>query len=792
MQKAIHFERGFGFHRLTEEFTISIKGRDAQASDFNLNLIELRPHQACASTTPVSHTGILELTPKRHLFMPSSVSDAVLHRALELLGVQAEYWDIFGKQRHASPETKASILRALGLDCSNEQTLLDSLDRRLLAVVSRVLPVCSVVGAEGTVQLHVPVENECGLLHVQIAWEDGTTTRTEIALDRLPRTAELQAGSRRWSRMTLPVPALCGGAWQLGYHQVTATLCGEQCRMWLIATPERAWLPATLEQGTRAAGLGVQLYGVRSPRNWGCGDFTDLRDVASWAAALGATFIALNPLHAIHNRRPYNTSPYLPFSLLYRNFIYLDIERLPEFARCPWATRTFASAEVQAELQRLRSADIVEYEAVAAIKLKFLRCVFAHGKRTGSIDLAAMRKWIAGEGEGLQRYATYCALDEYLHRRHPNTWTFYDWPEPYQHPGSAAVAEFRKRHARNIEFYCYLQWRIDQQAAEAQSAVIDGGVRIGLYHDLPLATDKYGCELWGHRELYVSGCRVGSPPDDFSPNGQDWGFPPPNREAHRADGYRHYVATIRAAVRHGGALRIDHVMRLFRLYWIPDNVDASCGAYVGDNWEDLIRILALESLRNRFLVVGEDLGTVEPWVRDALARFRILSYRLLYFERLPGGRFKRPQDYPQQALVSTTTHDLATLAGFWVGADLRARREAGVIDDQGYRNAMASRDNDKRMLLEALHEQRFLPDGNFWDWSDQVRDACLAYLASSPAMLIGINHEDLTGDMYQQNLPGTTAEYPNWGRKMQHTAAEMAASATTTAVRDLLRKSGRA
>jgi 4-alpha-glucanotransferase len=312
-----------------------------------------------------------------------------------------------------------------------------------------------------------------------------------------------------------------------------------------------------------------------------------------------------------------------------------------------------------------------------------------------------------------------------------------------------------------------------------------------LYHDLPLATDRYGCELWGHREYYVRGCRVGSPPDDFSPNGQDWGFPPPNRDQHRADGYQHYVATIRAAVRHGGALRIDHVMRLFRLYWIPDAVDASCGAYVGDNWEDLIRILALESVRNHFFVVGEDLGTVEPWVREALGRFRILSYRLLYFERGEWGRFKRPQEYPRQALVSTTTHDLATLAGFWVGADIDARRDAGVLDEAGYHNAKAGRDDDKRKLLEALREMQLLPEGDFWAWSDQVRDACLAYLSQSPATLLAINHEDLTGEPFQQNLPGTTAQHPNWGRKMKQSPQEMTDSPATASTRELLRRTGR-
>jgi 4-alpha-glucanotransferase len=451
----------------------------------------------------------------------------------------------------------------------------------------------------------------------------------------------------------------------------------------------------------------------------------------------------------------------------------------------------FHGTEVQSELAALRASDLVEYERVAALKLRFLRYAFVYGMRHGLIDREALRQWIESEGEGLSCFATYCALDEYLHRRDPEVWIFPQWPEEFRHPQSPAVDAFRRKHARNIEFYCYLQWRIDQQASAAQTAVRQAGVTIGLYHDLPLATDRYGCELWGHREFYVSGCRVGSPPDDFSPKGQDWGFPPPHRESHRAGGYRHYVATIRAAVRQGGALRIDHVMRLFRLYWIPDGMDATCGVYVRDNWEDLIRILALESVRGQFFVVGEDLGTVEPWVREALGRFRILSYRLLYFERGEWDRFKRPQEYPRQALVSTTTHDLATLAGFWIGADIDARHNAGVLDDAGSQQAKAGREKDKERLIEGLRETGLLPEGDFRSWSDPVRNACLAYLAQSPSMLLAINHEDLTGEPLQQNLPGTTAQYPNWSRKMKKSPSEMAASEATALARRLFERTGR-
>jgi 4-alpha-glucanotransferase len=724
--------------------------------------------------------------------MPSPEYNAALSTALDICGVQPDFWDIFGHQRFASEETKRAILSALGIDCTNTRTLRDSIDARMLGIAGRVLPPCTVTGQSGSIPLHVPIENECDMLAVETHWEDGSIRRAEIRIKDLVHEQEIQAGGRRWLKLSIPVASLCGCPPPLGYHKVKACLCSESCEMWLIVTPERAWIPGWLGDGRKSAGLAVQLYGIRNDRNWGCGDFSDIGDVAKWAHEMGATFLALNPLHAIHNRRPYNTSPYLPFSLLYRNYLYLDVERLPEYTENTRLRRKFESAAIQAELKALRECDFVEYERVAALKLYFLRRAFAYGMRRGIVDRASLAEWREGQGIALERFATYCALDEYMHRRNPDIWIWPDWPAEYQDPDSKAVAAFRERHARNIEFYCYLQWRIDQQAAAGQDAARAAGLPIGLYHDLPLATDRFGCELWAHRDCYMSGCRVGSPPDDFSPKGQDWGFPPPNRDFHRASGYRHYVATIRAAVRHGGALRIDHVMRLFRLYWIPDEVDASRGAYVRDNWEDLVRILALESVRKEFFIVGEDLGTVEPWVREALGRFGILSYRLLYFERADGGRFKRPDEYTSQALVSTTTHDLPTLAGFWTSADIEARRSAGVLDEAGYRAACKDRARDKDRLLDALRAEKLLPaKGDFGQWSGAVRDACVGYLARSPAMLLAINHEDLSGEVAQQNLPGTTAQYPNWARKMRQSPVEMAHADATGAVRALLERTRR-
>ena len=570
----------------------------------------------------------------------------------------------------------------------------------------------------------------------------------------------------------------------LGYH--SAHVAGRAMR--LIVCPKSAF---RLE-GKRA-GLGVTLYGVRSARNWGCGDFRDLRDLSSWAAEeLAADFIALNPLHAIHNRIPYNQSPYLPNSIFYRNWLYLDVEAVPGYAAIRAAFETPATL---AEKARLRATDIVQYEAVAALKRRALEMVFA---RDGvSSECAA---WIAAEGDLLRLYATYCALDEHHHAADPEVWVWPQWPTAYQDPGSAEVAEFAAAHERQIAFHGWLQFLVDGQIAEAQKHALAAGMGIGLYHDLALATDRCGSDLWAHRPFFVKGARVGSPPDGFSPSGQDWSFPPPNQQKHLEDGYRLFRESLAKSMRHGGALRIDHVMRLFRLYWIPDGHTAAEGAYVRDRAKDLVRILALESVRSGAAIVGEDLGTVEDEVRETLARFGILSYRLLIFEQNEAG-FKAPEDYPEGALTSTTTHDLPTVDGFWTGADIEARLQAGTVDDAAYAAQKVDRVRDRQRLLDALYKAELLPDGYARDaaalpeLTAEIHEAILGFLAKTPCAMWLVNQEDMTLEPYQQNLPGTTAEYPNWSRKMRWSVEDLrvlpVAVARASMVKELVLRSGR-
>jgi len=727
--------------------------------------------------------------------MPADTFEQLLDRAASRSGIEPGYWDIWGKHHDTSTAAKQAILAALGIAAGDTDQLEQSLAALTRREWERLAPPSIVCGDSGEQELplNLPVQSLGERARLVIRREDGQSDEYHLNLWELPQTAhiEMDGGTRVRKLARLPVRL------PLGYHEISVEAAGASVRVRFIVTPERAWVSPRLGRGGRTAGIAVSLYGVRSARNWGCGDFGDLQHVVDFAAEeLECGFVALNPLHAIHNRRPFNTSPYLPNCTFYQNFLYLDVESMDDFARCRRAQQLRGSPEVAAEIAALRESPFVEYERVSALKLRFLKMLFAQflrERRAGSARTREFQAYLDREGDLLDKFATYSALDEHLHRLNTDAWIWPHWPAPYQDPASPETIAFRQKHWRSVMFYQYLQWQIDIQLSSAQKRARDRHLSIGLYHDLALATDSFGSDLWAHRPFYVAGCRVGSPPDDFSPKGQDWGFPPPNAARHREDGYRLFAESIRKNCRHGGALRIDHVMRLFRLFWIPDGADATQGAYVRELSLDFVRILALESVRNQVVVVGEDLGTVEPEVRETLARFGILSYRLFYFEKHPNGEFRRHEEYPRQALVSSTTHDLPTLAGFWVGADIAARRDAGTIGEKEFAEQSARRADEKQKMLDLLFAQNLLtPDlprsaKGYPELTGPLHNAVVGFLAMTPSQLLAINQEDLTKELAQQNLPGTTWQYPNWGRKMRFTVEQLRTDPEARGYADMLR-----
>ena len=689
-----------------------------------------------------------------------------LGQAADLWGIEQDYWDIFGQRHFATSEVLRAILGSLGVDASTTESLDAAIRDRQAELTGRLMPSTLVVLPGEQVPVSIAPEAAGAAVGVFIRFEDGATRRFQTDL--------------RDSRLPLPEDL------PLGYHQITLRIALQEVTSRLIVCPAKAYTPPA-GSPSRAAGIGVSLYGLRSARNWGCGDFSDLMAFNAWAKdALGASFVALNPLHAIANRAPFNTSPYLPTCSYYRNFIYIDVDAVPEFTRSSLARRLLASDAVRKELASLRDAAEVQYERVSRLKRVFLRLAFREflgERRAGSQRAREFQVWAEREGDLLHRFAVHAALDEAMHRRCRDVWNWPGWPEPFRSPDSEATQEFARQHWRSVLFHEYVQWIADAQLARAQEHAQSLGMSIGLYHDLALATDRFGADLWMLPQFFVAGCRVGAPPDGFSPKGQDWGFPPPDADVHYRDGYRLFAESIRKACRHGGALRIDHVMRFFRLYWIPDGMEAVAGTYVRDRHEDLLRVLALESVRNRVVIVGEDLGTVPDYVRETLARYRVLSCRLFYFEKERSGQFKPPADYPELALVSAATHDLPTLAGFWQDRDIAARRQAGILpDDESMRRAIEQRMSEKQKILDLLHRLQLIPAQSPRNASEipkltgELQNAIVGLLMSTPSMLLLLNQEDLFKETDQQNLPGTTAEYPNWRRKMKYALEELRAS----------------
>ena len=716
------------------------------------------------------------------VWKPATTLAESLELAAAEYRLQPEYIDNWGETRQAKPEVCAAVLKALGVPVNSLDALNAFLEARLRARWSRLLPETLVTGPHpppGAPAIFVPAgADENARLRLWIRLEHGEVEQGDWRLGDLAITGEATIGQDRFVRRALqfkaPVP--------LGYHELRGVINADPEHglpmQWIVGPDHAFQAPQAPE---RMAGLAISVYGLRSSRNWGVGDFTDLARLSEWAARdLGVELIGLNPLHAIHNRQPFNTSPYLPVSAYFRNPLYVDIDAVPELANSRRAQVLRRLPCVTAELTALRTAEFVEYERAWRLKQIFLRQLFRQMERecaAGSERGAAFERFCQGEGRKLLRqFATYCALDPEMHRRDRNAWSWPDWPPSFHQPASPAVEAFAAQHDRQIRFHCYLQFLVDEQLAAAQRQALAAGMPIGLYHDLALATDRGGCDTWMMPELFAKGCRVGSPPDGFSPDGQDWAFPPPGDAAHARDGYRAFRELIRRNARHGGALRFDHVMRFFRLFWIPDGYAARDGVYVHSNAEALMRVLALESQRGQFLVIGEDLGTVTGEIRAMLDQFGVLGYRLLYFER-DGDDYRPPEQYPRQVVAAITTHDLPTLTGFWQSADIEARRAAHLVKQDDYEQQLKARATDKEQLAKALGV------------NTDEKMAALEYLARTPSRILMVNQEELTDEPFQQNLPGSTAEYPNWRRKMrvpvESLRAELAFVERTAQVRQL-------
>ncbi len=705
-------------------------------------------------------------------------------------GIAPEYYDNFGTCHVTTADTKRAILRAMGIgaetasDLESEAAALEA--GRWQSVCDPVLVVrAGTGGSTWSVRLPLALEQDSAL---RVGWEvrdeAGVSRETGQIGPGLAAKEETVIDGRRYARFELPLPAaLPYGYYSLHARGELAGIVGEG-ELVLIVAPSQCYAPEAFLKGTRCWGLSLQLYALRSDRNWGIGDFGDLADLLRWAPQeLGVGLIGLNPLHALKNRHPFHVSPYAPDSRFFLNAIYLDIERIPDYPESAAAQQLVEDAAFRAELKRLRAMDTVEYGEVWGCKRRVLREIFStflerHYPETGGQRQArsergrAFSRYMDEAGEQLTLYATFQALSERFEQADPPTWVWWEWPTSLKNPHSAEIAAFQRLHSREVLFYAYVQWLAEEQLAQVAERARESGMPVGLYLDLALGSERAGSDTWGHAGQFAMEAEAGAPPDAFNAKGQNWGLPPATPYRLRADGYRMFIQLVRRSMRHAGALRIDHVMALFRLFWVPRGLPPSAGAYVAYPVDDLLGILALESVRCRTVVIGEDLGTVPDTVRETLAAARVLSYRVAYFGQESDQSFTPSSRYPAQAVAVVNTPDLPTLAGFWSGRDITIRRELGMVPDDGARlEALNQRQLEKRQLVRALVAEHLWPPGvaqaKALD-SALSTDLCMAihaFLARTPCWIVLASLEDVLAEVEQANLPGTLDEHANWVRK---------------------------
>jgi 4-alpha-glucanotransferase len=510
--------------------------------------------------------------------------------------------------------------------------------------------------------------------------------------------------------------------------------------------PDAAAEPQRVFQGDgrRLWALAVQLYALRSRRNWGHGDFTDLAKLITLTAARGAAAIGLNPLHALFADRADEASPYAPNSRLYLNPLYIDVEAIPEFPG-------LAAAGLRAEIEALRASEMIAYPRVAAAKLQGLRVAHASFRGGSSAERRTdFESYRAEQSETLLRFACF----ETLRREYsPRPWT--DWPRPWRNPTRAELEAFRQEHAEDCEFHEFVQWIADRQLNACAEAARRYGMPIGIYTDLAVGIDRHGADAWSQQDAVLAGVAMGAPPDELNLQGQDWGLAPFNPHTLPAHDFAPLRQLLAAVMRHAGAIRLDHVLGLQRVFMIPLGRPAGEGAYVRFPFQQLLRVVAEESNRLHCIVVGEDLGTVPEGFREVLARWGLWTYRVMLFEREGDGRFRPPESYPAGAVATFNTHDLPTFRGWLEGYDLRVKRDIGL--DPG--ESDEARAWAQQMLRAILAERASAYA------ADDIA-AVASFLGATPSRLVVIALDDVLGVRDQINIPGTVDQHPNWRRKL--------------------------
>lgn len=686
-----------------------------------------------------------------------------LDRLADWVGIESEYRDARGRRQPTRAETKRLLLAAMGFRADDDARI-DAALQELKRCDWRVplQPVYVVRAGEVPIKLEVNLGTATRDLCWQLRLEDGTERSGRIEANDLVLIDQCEVGGDRISRRQLPI----GNDIPCGYHRLSVG-AGESEALVVVA-PERCWLPSSFDEGREIWGIAAQLYLLRSSQNWGMGDFSDLRRLTESSIAVGANIVGLNPLHALFPDTPTHASPYSPASRLLLNILYIDVRAVPGFAEHQETREIIDSDEFQQQLRECRLASVVDYSRVTQLKLRVLRVLFKQWHASRAFSETSFESFRREHGDTLERSCVFYSLRQVFLARDLLMADWRQWPEEYRDPSSEAVTRFAEEHREEITFWAWTQWLADSQLARATDAAET--MEVGLYRDMAVGADMCGVETWSNQQAVVSGAHIGAPPDIFNPAGQDWGLPPFHPRALKDQRYRSFIELVRANMRHAGALRIDHVMAIQRLYWIPASQTPQNGAYVRYPMEDLIGILALESHRNQCMVVGEDLGTVPAGFRERMGQANILSYRVLFFEQnMKTGVFRRPEQYPRLAVAVASNHDLPSVSAWWTGRDIELRDHLKLYpgpSEAAFQWQLRKR--DQQQLRQALRRQELSrqPAGPS---PRELPPAVYAYLGRTDCFAALVQLDDITGETDPVNLPGSTSQYPNWQRKLSVT-----------------------
>jgi 4-alpha-glucanotransferase len=705
------------------------------------------------------------------------LDNSLIERMARLRGIGDAYHDYRGELRYFSLKTKKDLLRAMGCAVDDEAALAQELS---VLEVSRwrllLPPIAAAHGSHIGLDVNVPARDFGASLAWTVNLEEGGRRDGAVSTADCREVWRGDVAGSWMTRRRLELPV----ALPPGYHELEVKLANATTRCSLIISPPQCYEPAAIVEGRRLWGIAVQLYTVRSRVNWGIGDFGDLKQLIRWLAPRGAGFIGLNPLHALAPADAQRSSPYSASSRHFLNVLYISVSEVPEYVNCPEATSRVSEQEFSNRLDALRSADLVDYVGVADAKFEILQLLFRDFSErhlsAGSARAQEFRAFVAAGGALLQSHARFDALDHHFRTTlgTPSGWL--SWPEEYRDVNGAAARRFASTHSSQVEFHSYLQWLAHDQLAGAQSLARELGMPIGLYGDYAVGSNPSGSETWVDQHSYRMGAEIGAPPDPLALRGQGWGIPPQDPFIMETQKLLGFVRLIRNNMRYYGALRLDHVMSLFRLWWVAAGNSPTEGAYVHYPLGQLLTVLTLESARAACLVVGEDLGVVPDEMRIAMPEYGLYHYKVLLFEK-DGARFRRPDEFVRRALGTVTTHDMPTLRSYWEGLDIQLRQRLNLyptVDIQ--KEVMQERDRDKVALLNALRDQGLQPDfpaAPSEPFTPELARALHVYLARSPTVLVALQIEDLLGMVDPVNVPGTDREYPNWQRKLSADIEDM-------------------